>query len=94
MHARFEQRIEAEAAFRIHKSDLTIRPIWHQKEDRVLGHILVCFVADVLWKTLSQWCLRAGPEIRKRCVTRPTDHQAILLQRLGLRLPTRPMADM
>ena len=37
---------------------------------------------------------RQGTEIRKRCVTRPTDHQAILLQRLRLRLPTRPMAGL
>lgn len=114
------QLTEAEAAFRVHKSDLSIRPIWHQKEDRVLAHILVCFLAYVLWKSLSQWCQRAGlgheprrvfeelgkirlvdvvlptrqgTEIRRRCVTRPTDHQAILLQHLGLRLPTRPMAD-
>ena len=44
------QLTEAEAAFRIHKSDLKIRPIWHQKEDRVLAHIFVCFLAYVLWK--------------------------------------------
>ena len=114
------QLTEAEAAFRVQKSDLAIRPIWHQKEHRVLAHILVCFLAYVLWKSLSRWCLRAGlgheprrvfeelgkirlvdvvlptrqgTEIRKRCITRPTDHQAILLQHLGLRLPTRPMAD-
>jgi len=30
---------------------------------------------------------RPGPEIRRRCVSQPTDHQAILLQRLGLHLP-------
>ena len=39
------QLTEAEAAFRIHKSDLSIRPIWHQKEERVLAHIFVCFLA-------------------------------------------------
>ena len=50
------QLTEAEAAFRIHKSDLSIRPIWHQKEERVLAHILVCFLAYVLWKTLGQLC--------------------------------------
>jgi len=44
---------EAEAAFRIHKSDLRIRPIWHQKQERVEAHILVCFLAYVLWKTLG-----------------------------------------
>lgn len=54
------QLTEAESAFRIHKSDLRIRPIWHQKEDRALAHILVCFLAFVLWKTLGQWCKRAG----------------------------------
>jgi len=115
------QLTEAEAAFRIHKSDLSIRPIWHQKEDRVLAHILVCFLAYVLWKTLAQMCqhaglgqeprrvfeelakiqlvdvvlpTRQGTEIRKRCITRPTDHQAILLHHLCLSLPHRPMADL
>jgi len=29
-----------EAAFRIHKTDLKIRPVWHQKKDRVSAHIL------------------------------------------------------
>jgi transposase len=110
------QLTEAEAAFRIQKSDLCIRPIWHQKTDRVLGHILVCFLAYVLWKTLGQMCRRAGlgdeprrvfeelsrikvvdvvlptrngVTITKRCIARPTDHQMILLQRLGLHLPSR-----
>ena len=54
------QLTEAEEAFRIQKSDLAIRPIWHQKEDRVLAHILVCFLAYVLWKTLAQMCRQAG----------------------------------
>ncbi|MGH8726247.1 MAG: IS1634 family transposase, partial [Burkholderiales bacterium] len=35
------QLTEAEAAFRIHKSQLSIRPIWHQRADRVQAHILV-----------------------------------------------------
>ncbi len=110
------QLTEAEAAFRIHKSDLSIRPIWHQKEDRVLAHILVCFLAYVLWKALGQLCERAGlgseprrvltelselrlvdvvlptrdgTEIRKRCITRPSEHQSILLDHLGLHLPTQ-----
>jgi hypothetical protein len=105
---------EAETAFRIQKSDLALRPIWHQKAERVQAHILVCFLAYVLWKTLAQWCraaglgeeprqifaelsqirlvdvvlpTRDGLELRKRCISRPTEHQAILLQRLGLRLP-------
>jgi transposase len=54
------QLTEAEAAFRIHKSDLRLRPIWHQKQERVEAHILVCFLAYVLWKTLAQLCRQAG----------------------------------
>ena len=110
------QLSEAEAAFRIHKSELSIRPIWHQRQDRVLAHILVCFLAYVLWKTLEQWQSRAGlgnsprtllqelaaitstdvilptaappgRELRLRCVVRPDRAQAVLLERLGLRLP-------
>jgi transposase len=105
------QLTEAEAAFRIHKSDLSLRPIWHQKEDRVRAHILVCFLAYVLWKTLAALCRRAGlgdeprrvlselrlvdvvlptdqgTEIRRRCITQPSEHQAILLNQLRLNLP-------
>lgn len=110
------QLTEAEDAFRIQKSDLSIRPVWHQREDRVLAHILVCFLSFVLWRTLGQQCKRAGlgdeprrilselseirlvdvvlptdmgKEIRTRCITRPSEHQKILLDRLGLRLPAR-----
>jgi len=54
------QLTQAEAAFRIQKSDLSMRPIWHQKAERVKAHILVCFLAFVLWKTLEQWSDRAG----------------------------------
>lgn len=108
------QLTEAEAAFRIHKSDLKIRPVWHHKTERVQAHILVCFLAYVLWKTLAATCkaagigdeprrvfaelgkirvvdvvlaTRTGQKIRRRCVSQPSDHQAILLQKLGLNLP-------
>ncbi len=146
------QLTEAEEALRIHKSDLDLRPLWHQKQSRVEAHILVCFLAYALWKTLAGMCraaglggeprkvfqelstialvdvvltrqlgralsragarcrqanfgrsptigrasrggrprrpTRQGIAIRKRCIGRPTAHQAILLQRLGLRLPS------
>lgn len=110
----YMQLSEAEGAFRIHKSDLSLRPVWHQKQERVQAHVLVCFLAYVLWKTLGQMCkaaglgdeprkvldelatiqtvdvllpTRCGLAIRKRCVAKPTEHQAILLHRLGLTLP-------
>lgn len=56
----YVQLYHAEAAFRVHKSDLSIRPIWHQKQERVQAHILVCFLAYCLWKTLEGWQERAG----------------------------------
>jgi transposase len=54
------QLTQAEAAFRIQKDQLKVRPIWHQREDRVQAHILVCFLAFVLWKSLEMWQQRAG----------------------------------
>ena len=56
----YMQLSQAEAAFRISKNDLRLRPVWHQKEDRVKAHILVCFLAYVLWKTLDLKCRNAG----------------------------------
>ena len=56
----YTQLTEAEAAFRIQKSDLSIRPVWHQREDRVRAHIFVCFLGYALWKTLEQWQSHAG----------------------------------
>jgi transposase len=57
---RYIQLTEAEWAFRITKDELVIRPIWHHRPERVQAHILVCFLAYVLWKTLAQWMHRAG----------------------------------
>ena len=54
------QLTQAEAAFRIHKDQLHVRPIWHQREDRVQAHILVCFLAFVMWKCLEMWQQRAS----------------------------------
>jgi hypothetical protein len=51
---------DAEAAFRMHKTALRLRPVWHQKMERVQAHILVCFLAYVLRKTLEGWSQRAG----------------------------------
>ena len=56
----YMQLTEAEAAFRVQKDDLRLRPVWHQTAERVQAHILVCFLAYVLWKTLEAWSQRAG----------------------------------
>ena len=57
---RYIQLTEAEWAFRIAKDELAIRPVWHQKEDRVRSHVLICFLAYAMWKTLAGWMKGAG----------------------------------
>lgn len=108
---------QIEDTFRIGKHDLGLRPIYHQKTERTQAHILVCFLALVLWRTLQQWMHGCGlgtaprklleemaevrsldivlptgtdKDIRLRTVSRPEQHLAILLQRLGLLLPNKP----
>lgn len=54
------QLTQAEAAFRTAKSDLGLRPIYHQKSERVEAHILVCFLALAMWRTLEMWMQGKG----------------------------------
>ena len=46
---------QAEECFKISKSDLHLRPVFQQKEQRVEAHILVCFLTLALWRTLEMW---------------------------------------
>lgn len=108
---------EVEDCFRISKHDLGLRPVFHHKKDRTQAHILVCFLALVMWRTLQQWMKASGigsaprklleqineirsmdvvlpikdkTDLRLRIVSKPENHLAILLQRLGLKLPNKP----
>ena len=54
------QLTQAEAAFRTAISKLGLRPIFHQKEDQVQAHLLVCLLALALWRTLEQWMRAKG----------------------------------
>ena len=54
------QLSQAEEAFRISKSDLSLRPVFHQKTERVEAHILVCFLSLALWRTLEMWMQSKG----------------------------------
>jgi len=51
---------QIEDCFRTSKHDLGLRPIYHHKEGRTQAHILVCFLALVLWRTLQQWMQGCG----------------------------------
>jgi len=50
---KYIQLTEVEAAFRVLKSELSIRPLFHQLEHRVKAHILVAFLGYALWVTLK-----------------------------------------
>ncbi len=57
---KYIQLTEVEDAFRTEKHDLSMRPIYHQKKDRTQAHILVCFLALSMWRTLQQWMKTSG----------------------------------
>ena len=81
---KYIQLTEAEAAFRALKSELSIRPLFHQLEPRVKAHILVAFLGYSLWVTLKH-LLR-----RKHSKTTPARALALLatVQSVDIVLPT------
>jgi transposase len=60
---KYIQLTEAEAAFRALKSELAIRPIFHQKERRVKAHILVAFLGYALWVTFKHLLKRKHSDL-------------------------------
>ncbi len=81
---KYIQLTEAEAAFRALKSELSIRPLFHQLEPRVKAHILVAFLGYSLWVTLKH-LLR-----RKNSDCSPSQALALLatIQTADIVLPT------
>jgi transposase len=62
-----------ERAFRILKSHLLLRPIWHHYSGRTQAHVFICVLAYALWKTLDHLAKRAGlqTQIQKPDPRRP-----------------------
>jgi transposase len=62
-----------ERAFRVLKSELLLRPVWHHYGGRTQAHVMVCVLAYALWKTLDHLAKQAGleTEIRKPDLQRP-----------------------
>jgi transposase len=50
----YMQLNDAEAAFRTLKQDIGIRPVFHQVQHRVEAHVLVCFIAYTMYRTLDR----------------------------------------
>ncbi len=60
--SKYMQLTEAEASFRALKSELSIRPLFHQLEPRVKAHVMVAFLGYALWVTLKH-LLRRRPAL-------------------------------
>jgi hypothetical protein len=96
------QLTQAEAAFRTGKSDLSLRPVFHQKTHRVEAHILVSFLSLALWRVLEQWMHAKGlgdcarqlllelDELRSLDVVLPVRGGAATPSEVRLRVVARP----
>ena len=60
---KYIQLTEAEAAFRALKSELAVRPVFHQLERRAKAHVLVAFLGYALWVTLKHLLHRRGTDL-------------------------------
>ena len=65
---RYVQLTQIEAAFRSLKSELGIRPIYHQKEHRIDAHIFVAFLAYCLQVTLKNRLAAYAPGLTPKAV--------------------------
>jgi hypothetical protein len=62
-----------EHAFRVLKSELRLRPVWHHYSGRTQAHVMICVLAYALWKTLDHLAKRAGLETQ---IHKPDPHRA------------------
>ena len=75
---------QIEAAFKTLKSELGLRPIYHQVEKRVEAHIFVAFLAYALSVTLRQRLAPCAPGLTPRAVL----EKLATIQMLDVCLPT------
>src|SRR6266478_358904 len=69
--SKYMQLTEAEASFRALKSELSIRPLFHQLEPRVKAHVMVAFIGYALWVTLKHLLKRRRMVIAAEQHTNP-----------------------
>jgi len=67
--AKYMQLTEAEASFRALKSELSVRPLFHQLEPRVKAHVMVAFLGFALWVTLKHLLKRRPADVAKPSAT-------------------------
>jgi len=84
MWSMYMQLVRIESAFKSLKSDLAIRPIWHQTPPRVEAHIFVAFMGYCLMAMLGKYLQSAAPGLSPRAVL----EQLSSIQMLDVCLPT------
>ena len=78
------QLTEVEQAFKELKSDLSVRPIYHQKESRIEAHVFVAFQAYCLNVTLKQLARRSAAGLTPRAILEKMGR----IQMVDVHLPT------
>jgi len=76
--------VEVEEAFKTLKMDLSVRPIYHQKDTRIEAHIFVAFLAYALQVTLKQRLEALAPGLTVRSVL----EKFVSIQMIDVYLPT------
>ena len=80
----YTQLTQVEEAFKNLKGDLALRPVYHQKEDRIEAHIFVAFLAYCLHVTLRRWLRDLAPGLTPRSVL----EKFAAVQMIDVHLPT------
>jgi transposase len=91
--SKYMQLTEAEASFRALKSELSIRPLFHQKEPRVKAHVLVAFLGYALWITLKHLLKRRPPIVPQPSVSGVDNAQPVSPMKALTLLSTLQSAD-
>lgn len=80
----YTQLTQVEEAFKNLKGDLALRPVYHQRGDRVEAHIFVAFLAYCLHATLRRWLRDLSPGLTPRSVL----EKFAAVQMVDVHLPT------
>jgi transposase len=91
--SKYMQLTEAEASFRALKSELSIRPLFHQLEPRVKAHVMVAFLGYALWVTLKHLLKRRPPIVPKPSASGVDNAQPLSPMRALALLSTLQSAD-
>jgi transposase len=91
--AKYMQLTEAEASFRALKSELSVRPLFHQLEPRVKAHVMVAFLGYALWVTLKHLLKRRPAIAPKPSASGVHDTQPMSPMRAIALLSTLQSAD-